>query len=44
MISPAFVCYTDNAVLFIVAIFDNSAVLALEFVENIDDTTFALGT
>ena len=25
MISSAFVCYTDNAVLFIVAIFDNSA-------------------
>jgi len=34
----------DNAILFIVAIFDNSAVLALEFVENIDGTTFALGT
>ena len=42
MISPAFVCYTDNAVLFIVAIL--TTVLALEFVENIDDTTFALGT
>ena len=34
----------DFGASFILTIYSASTVLALEFVENIDDTTFALGT